>query len=186
MINHKCPHERFFSPLSAIPVLLIFLWRYSPTRARAPLLLSFLDHTHLEFSGRVISSSQRPLPTKHTTNTRSMPTAGLFFSLSLSLSLYFTVLCPGFCLLSVLYNTHTQHNTNIHAPGGIFSILFYCVCTSSVLVPYLDYPAFCLLSLLTTHNTNIHAPGEIRTRNSSKRSAADPRLRPRGHRYRPS
>jgi hypothetical protein len=37
---------------------------------------------------------------------------------------------------------------------------------------------------LTTHNkhnTNIHATGGIRTRNPSKRTAADPRLRPRGH-----
>ena len=29
-----------------------------------------------------------------------------------------------------------------------------------------------------------HAPGGIRTRNFSKRAAADPRLRPRGHRDR--
>jgi hypothetical protein len=30
----------------------------------------------------------------------------------------------------------------------------------------------------------IHAPGEIRTRNHSKRKAADPRLRRRGHSFR--
>ena len=40
---------------------------------------------------------------------------------------------------------------------------------------------------LTTHTTHkrqtdIHAPGRIRTPNASKRQAADPRLRPRGHR----
>jgi hypothetical protein len=36
---------------------------------------------------------------------------------------------------------------------------------------------------LTTHitQTNIRAPGGIRTHNLSKRAAADPRLRPRGH-----
>ena len=33
----------------------------------------------------------------------------------------------------------------------------------------------------TTFTTDIHAPGEIRTHNPSKRAAADPRLRPRGH-----
>ena len=33
-----------------------------------------------------------------------------------------------------------------------------------------------------SHQTDIHAPGGIRTRNPSKREAADPRLRPRGHR----
>jgi hypothetical protein len=32
-----------------------------------------------------------------------------------------------------------------------------------------------------TQDTNIHAPGGIRTRNPNKRSAADLRLRPRGH-----
>jgi hypothetical protein len=36
------------------------------------------------------------------------------------------------------------------------------------------------------HNTNIHAPGGIRTHNPSKRAAADPRLRPRGHWDRPT
>jgi hypothetical protein len=41
---------------------------------------------------------------------------------------------------------------------------------------------------LTTHhsqNTHIHDPAGIGTRNPSKRTAADPRLRPRGHRDRP-
>jgi hypothetical protein len=32
-----------------------------------------------------------------------------------------------------------------------------------------------------SHETDIHAPGGIRTNNPSKRAAADPRLRPRGH-----
>jgi hypothetical protein len=33
-----------------------------------------------------------------------------------------------------------------------------------------------------SQETNIHAPGEIRTRNPSKRAAADPQRRPCGHR----
>jgi hypothetical protein len=33
----------------------------------------------------------------------------------------------------------------------------------------------------TTLTTDIHSPVGIRTRNPSKRAAADPRLRPRGH-----
>ena len=41
---------------------------------------------------------------------------------------------------------------------------------------------------LTTHNTqqetDFHGPGEIRARNSSKRAATGPRLRPCGHRDR--
>jgi hypothetical protein len=32
-----------------------------------------------------------------------------------------------------------------------------------------------------TRDKNIHAPGEIRTHDPSKRSAADQRVRPRGH-----
>jgi hypothetical protein len=32
-----------------------------------------------------------------------------------------------------------------------------------------------------SQRTNIHAPGGLRTRNPSKRTAADPRLRPLGH-----
>jgi hypothetical protein len=32
-----------------------------------------------------------------------------------------------------------------------------------------------------SQKTDIHASGGIRTRNPSKRAAADPRLRPRGH-----
>ena len=40
---------------------------------------------------------------------------------------------------------------------------------------------FEFLSFLTTHNTNVYAPGGIRTRNPSKLSAADPRLRPLGY-----
>ena len=58
-------------------------------------------------------------------------------------------------------------------------------CSLFVLYPYffvLIILAFCLLSLLcNTRNTNIHAPDGIRSRNLSKRSAADPHLRPLGH-----
>ena len=37
-----------------------------------------------------------------------------------------------------------------------------------------------------SQETDVHAPGGIRIHNSSKREAADPRLRPRGHWDRPS
>jgi hypothetical protein len=37
------------------------------------------------------------------------------------------------------------------------------------------------LFLLTTRSTNINNPGGIQTRNSSKRSAVDPPLKPLGH-----
>ena len=95
--------------------------------------------------------------------------SGTFLSLSLSLSLSLctlSVLCPGFCLFSVLHNTHTQYKHPCPWRDFLFSFTVFVL--HLCLVPYLDCPAFCLLSLLITHNTNIHAPGEIRTRNSSK------------------
>ena len=46
----------------------------------------------------------------------------------------------------------------------------------------LDFPGFAFsLLLYSTQNTNIHATGGIRTRNASKRWAADPRLRRLGY-----
>jgi hypothetical protein len=55
-----------------------YLWLNDPTRVYTALLLRFRDHRHtqldththtrLDSSEQVISSSQRPLPTQHTTN----------------------------------------------------------------------------------------------------------------------
>ena len=98
---------------------------------------------------------------------------------------YFLVLCfvlhpdlllcinsPAFCLLSLL----ARNNTNIHAPAGIFFSLYF-ICTS---LSWLS--SLCLFPLVYyTHNTYIHATGGIRTRNPSKRSAANPHVRPLGH-----
>ena len=65
------------------------------------------------------------------------------------------------------------------APTGIFFSflppsaleLYFFV----LIVMALTFVLYC-----TTHNTNIHTPRSIQTRNPSKRSAADPRLRPLG------
>ena len=46
-------------------------------------------------------------------------------------------------------------------------------------------PTFTSSHQLATQETDIHAPGGIRTHDPSKRAAADPRLRPRGHWDRP-
>jgi hypothetical protein len=52
--------------------------------------------------------------------------------------------------------------------------------------PLDEWSARCRDLYQTTHKhsqeTGIHAPGGTRTRNPSKRTAADPRLRPRSHR----
>ena len=65
------------------------------------------------------------------------------------------------------------------SPAGFFKFSFtlYFIRTCFILIIL----HFAFLSLLTTYNTNIHALSEIRTRNSSKRSAAEPRLRQLGH-----
>ena len=54
-------------------------------------------------------------------------------------------------------------------------------CTFKSIHPSSCHLRSILLSLYNKHNTNIHDPGRIRTHNPSKRTAADPRLRPRGH-----
>jgi hypothetical protein len=85
------------------------------------------------------------------------------------------------------YRPYNKHNTNIHASGGIF--FFFCLSGVfplwSIFVLFNPFCPSChLCSILLSvqqHNTNIHAPGGIRTRNPSKRAAADPRLRPHGH-----
>ena len=61
------------------------------------------------------------------------------------------------------------------ATTGIFSILLYSVCTLSVLVSFSRLS--CIFPFVRIYKT----PGGIRTRNSSKRSAAHPHLRPLGH-----
>jgi hypothetical protein len=64
-------------------------------------------------------------------------------------------------------------------PPRIFVCLYSLVLCLYFMFLCLGYPAFC--RLLFTYNTNIRAPAGIRTRNLSKLSAADPRLRAPGH-----
>ena len=73
------------------------------------------------------------------------------------------------------YDSSVVHPA-VRSPHRLRSLFLYFIRTWSFGMNVLH---FALLSLL--YNTNIHDPGEIRTRNSSKRSAADPRLRPLGH-----
>ena len=102
------------------------------------------------------------LEPKSRLHVKSPVTNSSFWILLFSVLLPYLFLChdyPAFCLFSLLIT----HNTNIHAPGGIF---FVFSCTLFVLHRYLfislDFPEFCLLSLLITHNTNIHAPTEFK------------------------
>ena len=85
--------------------------------------------------------------------------------------------------------TSTWQHTTLTGDRRPFSLAGFFFLFSLVLYPYsflcLDCPGLFLLSLLNnTHNTNIHAPGGIRILNPSKRYAADPHLRPLGHRDR--
>ena len=83
----------------------------------------------------------------------------------------------SFCLFAPLC-LYLQHTTQTSMPqAGRFLVL----CTLSVLLCP-DCPGFTFSPLLyNTHDTHIHASGGIRTCNPSKRSAADPCPRPRGH-----
>jgi hypothetical protein len=85
--------------------------------------------------------------------------------------------CLNFC---GVYLLSLQHTTQMFiSTAGFFYILLYSVLVS------LSCPAFCLFSCFyLKHNPNIHALCGIRTRNPSKRSAADPRHRQHGHRDR--
>jgi hypothetical protein len=109
------------------------------------------------------------------------------FVCSLALRLYFIRACLFvmivliFCLFVFTYNIQYTHSY----PRRDFFLFVFC-CTVFVLRPYLvlcldNVLHFAFLSLLySTQNTNIHSLGGIRTRNPSKRSAADLRLRPHG------
>jgi hypothetical protein len=105
--------------------------------------------------------------------------------------------CTAFCLLSLLYDTH---NGQISLPPAGF---IFVLCTLSVLL-YPDCPGFAFFCYCITHTTQTSMPlpefepvtsasdrpqtlaldrsaTGIRTRSPSKRSVADPRLRPLGH-----
>ena len=116
-----------------------------------------------------------------TTNPTSTITESFFLLLLNPFCCYLFVLVSfswlsWLCLLSftVKYTTKTSIT-----PARL---LFCSLCTLFVLLCP-DGLGFYLFSLLynNTHNTNIHAAGGIRNRNPSKRSAADPRLKPRDH-----
>jgi hypothetical protein len=67
--------------------------------------------------------------------------------------------------------------------GALLSLCFSVLSVLSFVLPFLSIVylyIFCphVTHSSTTHNTNTHAPGGIRILNTSKRSAADPRLRP--------
>ena len=80
------------------------------------------------------------------------------------------------CILVFVFTYNTQKQTSMTSAG-----FFFVLCILSVLLR-LVCPWFPLLSLLyNTHHTNIHVSGGIRTRNPSKREAADPRLTPLGY-----
>ena len=69
--------------------------------------------------------------------------------------------------------------------GALLSLCFSVLCVLSFVLPFLFIVYLYIFRphvthSSTTHNTNTHAPGGIRIHNTSKRSAADPRLRPLG------
>jgi hypothetical protein len=90
------------------------------------------------------------------------------------------------CTFSVLPSLPfiVQHNKNIHVSGGIIFVRSAFYLFLSVLFIHCVLSYHLSLCHLFLYNTNVHAACGIRTRNPSKRSAADPRLRPLVHRDR--
>ena len=83
-------------------------------------------------------------------------------------------LCPVSSCHLFIYNT--QHRHPCHRRNSFIPL--YSVRTSYLC---LDCPVFCLF-VFTFNTQHKHpCPGGVRTRNPSKRSALDSRLRPRGH-----
>ena len=119
------------------------------------------------------------LLTTHNTNIYAPRGIYFFWIPSLALSLF-----PCFFFILIVLPSvfaFTVHQHKHPAPGAIF-LYSFVVCTLSVIVSLSCLSCilpFCLLP--ATHSTNIHTPGGIQTRNTSKRSAADPRLRQLGH-----
>jgi hypothetical protein len=112
--------------------------------------------------------------------THSSPRRDLFFVRAF-FSFVLSVIFIRYVPLYPVSSCHLfLHNTNIHAPSGIY----FLSCSVFVLLCP-DCPGFCLLFLLyNTHNTYIHAPGWIQTHNPSNQAAASPRFSSRGHRDR--
>jgi hypothetical protein len=75
-------------------------------------------------------------------------------------------------LYLAMHNTYKIQTSCHWRDFFLFSVF---ICTS------LSWMSWLLSLVYNTHNTNIHARGGIRTRNPSKRSSADSRLRPLGH-----
>jgi hypothetical protein len=110
-----------------------FWWGISPTRVLAASSLMLLDdigtHTLLDSSIRVISSSQRLLPARHTTNTWDeyrccQPVFFCFWRPFLVLCLYCTFCILGFFFLIVLHfafclYSRTRTTQTSMLPGGI-------------------------------------------------------------------
>jgi hypothetical protein len=87
----------------------------------------------------------------------------------------FKILSSFMSLYVPYYRTYNKHNTNIHAPGGIFFLPVRCF--SPLIHFFVLFKSFrpsCHFMFHATvikHNTNIHAPGGIRTHDPSKRAA---------------
>jgi len=72
----------FQVPIQSTDPIFFLYWRNSPPWAIAASLTRFLDHTQrLDSSGRMISSSPRPLPDKKNAQQTSMSQVGFFFYL---------------------------------------------------------------------------------------------------------
>ena len=113
------------------------------------------------------SASSQRLLLIHQTQERNIDTPSRIFFVPCTSSVLFVLI-----VLAVPFVLNVQHKHT--CPRRDFFCSLYFVCTTLSWLSWL-----CRLSLM--YNTNTHAFGGIRTRNPSKRAAADARLRPLGH-----
>ena len=136
--------------------------------------LHFITHNDTPQSVGLLLLSDQPVAeacTGQTERETSMCLEGIFFILLYSVLhpyLFFVLI-----VLHFVFYLYLQHTTQTSLSQARFFVLF------SLLYIYFFCPdclGFCVLSFTVQHtqrNANIHAPGGIRTRNSSKRLAAD-------------
>jgi len=130
---------------------------YSPgKKQKIRLYTKFTNSTNLKYDQKCLYVLQTPKP------------SNFFLSSFLILSLFVPSRCR--CRVYLTLITHNDARTHTHIPRR---------------TPLDEWSARrreLYLRTNSTHRRHIHASSGIQTRNPNKQAAADPRLRPRGHR----
>ena len=150
--------------------------------------LRFLHHTHWHttvcrnaLNGRSARRRDLYLTTHNTQNRQPCP-GGIFCILLFSFCTIFLLISLSWFSCILPFCLYLQHATQTSMLPARFFFLF-SLCTLSVLL-HPDFPGFCFLSLLYNTQHKHSCLRWIRTRNPSRRAAANHHLRPLVHRKR--